>query len=86
MLFLLPEVDLINPCDCCEEKCKPIIIRVADKALHFVFPGTPARLGRGLPAVCLEGLPAVCLEGLPASGVVYPPQAWFTRLRRGLLI
>jgi hypothetical protein len=78
MLFLLPEVDLINPCDCCEEKCKPIIIRVADKALHFVFPGTPARLGRGLPAVCLEGL--------PASGVVYPPRAWFTRFRRGLLI
>ena len=25
---------------CCEEKCTPIIIRDADKALHLVFPGT----------------------------------------------
>jgi len=25
---------------CCEEKCKPIIIRDADKALNFIFPET----------------------------------------------
>jgi len=25
---------------CCKEKCKAIIIRDADKALHLVFPGT----------------------------------------------
>ena len=35
---LLPEVYLINP-RLLGEKCEPIIIRDADKALHFVSPG-----------------------------------------------
>jgi len=35
----LPEVNLINPC-LLGERCKTIIIRDADKALHFLFPRT----------------------------------------------
>ena len=41
----LPEVDFINPW-LLGEKCKPIIVRNADKALHFVFHETLTGLTR----------------------------------------
>jgi len=31
---------------CCEEECKPIIIRDADKTMHLVLPGTFTDLTR----------------------------------------
>jgi len=52
----LPEVHFINPW-LLGEKCKPIIVCDADKALHLYFP-------ESLPAVVLEGLFAICSAGL----------------------
>jgi hypothetical protein len=45
------------------EECKPIIIRDANKAFHFAFPETLARLSFG-------GL-ARLGRGLPAAGMAY---------------
>ena len=42
--FLLKAV--FGKSGCYEEKCKPIIIHDADKAPHFVFPGTLNSLTR----------------------------------------